>query len=68
MTDKLGGSVTSTALIKRRLALSMGTLALALQLGKLVKLLHSENGPQNQPVDRTGLESLSGECGRLDLV
>lgn len=67
MTDKLGGSVTSTALIKRRLALSMGTLALALQLGKLAKLLHSEE-PQNQPVDRTGLESLSGECGRLDLV
>lgn len=64
MTDKLGGSVTSTALIKRRLALSMGTLALALQL---VKLRHSEE-PQNQPVDRTGLESLSGECGRLDLV
>lgn len=67
MTDKLGESVTSTALIKRRLALSMGTLALALQLGKLVKLLHSEE-LQNQPVDRTGLESLSGECGRLDLV
>lgn len=34
----------------------MGTLALVLQLGKLEKLLHSEE-LQNQPVDRTGLES-----------
>lgn len=45
----------------------MGTLVLVLQLGKLAKLLHSEE-PQNQPVDRTGLESLSGECGRLGLL
>lgn len=62
--------VTSTALLKRPLALSAGTLALALQLGKVVKLLHAEE-PQNQPVDRTGLEGsiqAPGERGRLGLV